>query len=146
MNFWEGQRCFALLYDKSVECIRKKYGLSRTELDVLMFLRNHPQYTTAAQVARLRKIAKSQVSEAVVGLTELGLLVASRRDGNKKSVFLTLTSEGISASDDGRAAQQNFGKMLLKGFSFEEIEALSNYMSRVFENAERCLTEVSICG
>lgn len=69
MNFFENQKTFSALYAALTEGVRKKYALTRADFDVLMFLYNNPQYDTAAQVVKYRRLVKSQVSVSVAELT-----------------------------------------------------------------------------
>ena len=56
-------------YGKYMEGIGEQYGLSRMEIDVLLFLYNNPGHDTASDLVELRSIAKSYVSMAVESLT-----------------------------------------------------------------------------
>ena len=66
--------------------IMAKFSLSAAETDIIMFLANNPDYDTAADISKVRRILKSQVSVSVKSLCEKGLLTGTYKDGNKKSV------------------------------------------------------------
>ena len=70
--------------------IMAKFSLSAAETDIIMFLANNPGYDTAADISKVRRILKSQVSVSVKSLCEKGLLTGTYKDGNKKSVHLSL--------------------------------------------------------
>ena len=72
--------------------IMAKFSLSAAETDIIMFLANNPGYDTAADISKVRRILKSQVSVSVKSLCEKGLLTGTYKDGNKKSVHLSLTA------------------------------------------------------
>ena len=84
-QFWE----FILLLEKEYISYRKKimnrFSLSAAETDILMFLSNNPQYDTAADISRIRKIPKSQVSTSVKSLCEKGYLHTDYKDNNRKA-------------------------------------------------------------
>ena len=73
--------------------IMAKFSLSAAETDIIMFLANNPGYDTAADISKVRRILKSQVSLSVKSLCEKGLLTGTYKDGNKKSVHLSLTAK-----------------------------------------------------
>ena len=73
--------------------IMAKFSLSAAETDIIMFLANNPDYDTAADISKVRRILKSQVSVSVKSLCEKGLLTGTYKDGNKKSVHLSLTEK-----------------------------------------------------
>ena len=145
MEFFEKQKVFAILYDAVTEKVRDTYGLTRAEFDVLMFLHNNPQYKTAAQVVKIRKLPKSQVSVSVSNLCKYNLLEAAKNNGNKKTVFLTLTEEGRIASEKGLDAQRAFGKMIFDGFSDADKKTMKDYYDKALSNAEKHLTEKEKC-
>ena len=63
----------------------EEWGLSRAEVDVLLFLQNNPGCNTAREVVELRGMAKSGVSKAVDALVRRGYLAAAP-DGRDRRV------------------------------------------------------------
>ncbi len=141
MLFWESQKSLTTLYEKMTECVRKKYNLTQVEFDILMFLHNNPQYKTAADIVKIRKLTKSHVSIGVSALQNKGYLSTHREDGNKKSVILTITENATSLITDGEQVQVDFGKLLLNGFSQEEMDHCKKVFLRACENANKALAE-----
>ena len=141
VNFFENQKTFSALYAALTEGVRKKYAITRADFDVLMFLYNNPQYDTAAQVVKYRRLVKSQVSVAVAELVQRGYITAAYFGGNKKTVFLTLTQSGKAVAEEGRRAQRTFAETLFGGFGEEEIQNVKSYLARALDNAERFFEE-----
>lgn len=141
MLFWESQKSLTTLYEKMTECVRKKYNLTQVEFDILMFLHNNPQYKTATDIVKIRKLTKSHVSIGVSALQNKGYLSTHREDGNKKSVILTITEQANSLLADGEQVQIDFGKLLLDGFSKEEMDYCKKVFLRACENANKVLAE-----
>lgn len=69
--------------------IMAKFSLSAAETDIIMFLANNHGYDTAADISKVRRILKSQVSVSVKSLCEKGLLTGTYKDGNKKRSSFT---------------------------------------------------------
>ena len=105
--------------------IMAKFSLSAAETDIIMFLANNPGYDTAADISKVRRILKSQVSISVKSLCEKGLLTGTYKDGNKKSVHLSLTAKARPVV------------VLFDGFTDEEIAAFERYHIKILDNINR---------
>lgn len=145
MEFFEKQKMFSALYESVTDDVRKNHALTRAGFDVLMFLKNNPKLNTATQIVKYRKLVKSQVSGAVAELTERGLVTAEHADSNKKTLFLTLTAQGILLAEEGRKAQRVFAETLFRGFKKEEIDRMKEFFERAFANAENYFEEKKKC-
>lgn len=87
--FWDNLLTFKKRYDQALDPVAQACGLTRMELDLLLFLHNNPTRNTAAEAVRLRRWSKSHVSAAVHALEEKGLLSAGHPPGNRKVLRLT---------------------------------------------------------
>ena len=63
MQFWEHQKIFFSFYRTCTKEVCQNYDLTQMEFDILMFLANNPQFDTAAEIVRIRKLTKSHVSD-----------------------------------------------------------------------------------
>lgn len=70
----EQQNAVKTLYSEFVSPVCAKYGLTRIELDILLFLANNTRYDTATDIVEVRFLAKSQVSAAIKNLEARGCL------------------------------------------------------------------------
>ena len=61
-------------YSRQLEPVCKKWNVSRSEMDVLLFLYNNPQYDRAADIVTRRGMTNSLVSMSVSTLEARGLL------------------------------------------------------------------------
>lgn len=125
------------LYEKSVMPVCKTYGLTYMEFTVLMFLHNNPKYDTAAQLVKIRRLSKSHVSVSVKGLQEKGLVKGVYYPGNQKTLHLLLTEAANLIVEAGLRAQREFGAMLVRGFSPEEVEQLQYLTDKLHENMKQ---------
>lgn len=122
------------LYNKLMTPVCKAHGLTQMELTILLFLANNPDCNTAAQIVKCRNLTKSHVSISVKSLQDKGLLACYYQTGDRKTVRLRLHSAAESIVADGRAAQEAFGKALLRGFSQEEAALMQSFMERIRKN------------
>ena len=122
------------LYERTVMPVCKEYGLTYMEFTVLMFLHNNPQYDTAAQIVKIRKLTKSHVSISIKGLQARGLVQGVYFPGNQKTLHLQVTEAAKSIVEAGLAAQREFGAHLVRGFTTEEVEQLQRLIDKLNHN------------
>ena len=134
-------RKFGKYYDRQFLPLLEKTGLSMREIHVLLFLANHPGQDTARDVAELRCLAKSQVSQAVEVLTGRGLL-ARRADGeDRRVIHLEITGQGAPLAREAQAIQCACGKRLLAGLTEEEQAVFLDLLGRVLRKTEELSME-----
>ena len=129
-NLFSGQN----LYERTVMPVCRQFGLTYMEFTVLMFLHNNPQYDTAAQIVKIRRLTKSHVSISLRGLQERGLVKGEYFPGNQRIVHLKLTEAAQPIVAEGKAAQEHYGKLLLRGFTRKETEQLQYLMEKLNGN------------
>lgn len=144
MDFSELWDCLLLprkLYQAKLEPVFRKFDLTRMELDILLFLANHPQFDTARDIVEKRKLTKSHVSASVGNLIENRLLEPSFEENNRKTVHLRLLPACADIIEQGRAAQRMFFEEIFEGFGEEEIQAVGEKLRMIAANAREALKE-----
>lgn len=121
-------------YARLLDPICKRYGLTRNELDVLLFLTNNPQYDRAVDIVNNRGLSKSHVSLSISGLEEKGLLQRQDDPSDKRTVHLKLTEAAAPIAETGRMAQTRFFKYLHQGVTQEQVEMMIAFARKVNEN------------
>lgn len=139
LNPWEHFFPTKALYSACMEPVCKKHRITRTELDILLFLANNPQYDTASEIIEIRCLAKSHVSTSIKALELSGLLTKHYKPGNKKTAHLSLTQRAAPLIADGRQAQEHFLHVMCDGLSDEEIGLLHRCFHRIHENTKQYL-------
>ena len=86
MYFCDEHRGITRYYEILKSSVCEKYQLRQMEYDILMFLYNNPQHSTAADIVRYRKSTKSHVSMSLKVLEEKGLIERRIDKDNKKRV------------------------------------------------------------
>ena len=143
LNPWEDQNAVKTLYSKCVGEICVWHGITRMELDILLFLANNPCFDTATEIVEIRYLSKSQVSSSVKLLESRGYLEKEYGDGNRKTAHLKICDRAAGIIADGRAAQEKFLGILLEGFSEEEKESMRRYNDRILDNLNAYMREES---
>lgn len=123
-------------YGKTLEPLCRSRQLTRSELDVILFLYNNPGFDRAADIVSHRGIAKSHVSLSVAALTGRGLLERGAPSEDRRTVHLHLTQEGLVIARQARALQEDFFSRLFAGVSREELDVWLRIIDQVGENVK----------
>lgn len=135
MIFWERQKSLTAFYEACTKPVRDEYDLTQMQFNILMFLHNNPQFDTAGDLVKTRHLTKSHVSTALKELEARGWIEACYAEGNRKNRHLHITESANNVIAAGKAAQENFGRQLFKGFTPEEIKLCQTLFERACENA-----------
>ena len=120
--------------------LRKKWHLTQTALDILMFLANNPEFTTARDIVEIRKLKANLVSVNVDRLVREGYLVR-QGSGRGSSQDETLCTSKPMRSSQGRKLQQDFVALLFAGIDEETMDILLGSMTKMEENLDYILEE-----
>lgn len=141
VNPWEHQNAIKTLYAKCVGKVCVKHEITRLELDILLFLANNPRFDTATDIVEIRYLSKSQVSSSIKNLERCGFLRKEYSWKNKKTAHLKICERAMPIVADGRAAQEEFAAVMMKGFSPDEMQAMQHFYERIWENIDDHLKE-----
>lgn len=126
-------------YSKCLEPVCKKWAMTRSELDILLFLYNNPALDRAADIVTHRGIAKSHVSLSVTNLENRGLLTRCFEPADRRTAHLKLTEPARDIAREAREIQIVFFERIYAGVSPEELavwNALTEKFCRNIENME----------
>lgn len=128
------------LYQKKISDVAKKHGMSRIEVDILLFLSNNPTCDTAKDIVEIRQIAKSYVSKTVEYLVEKELLHAVSDKEDRRKVHLEVSKKAREIVKEARQMQKDYLKIIYKGITKEEKDILKIIMEKVIHNVEEELS------
>ena len=134
-----GGQHFKKLYEKCMDGVGKKYGLTRAEIDLLLYLR-HSSDRTASAAADYLMQARSNVSKNVEELTRRGLIQGTRNEKDRRCVRLQLLPVAEPLLDDAETALNRFYDRLMTGFSPEEKCQLQDMLKRLDVNIRAEMT------
>lgn len=140
-EFWNGILILKKLYSKKLEPLCEKYGLTRMEVDILLFLTNNPGSDTAKEIVEQRRFTKSHVSAALKSLEQKGYIEREFHEGNRKTVYLTVLEEAKEIIQDGQQMQIEFGKIIFETFEMEDMERMEQNFRRILTSAQDALKE-----
>ena len=141
-SIWDMQQPLRSLYTACVEPLCLSCGITRTELDILLFLANNPKYDTAAEISEIRRLAKSHVSISLRSLEENGYITRESEKADKRLIHLRLTEKASRVVQEGRQRQAAFAELIMDGFQEEERRQLHSFLVRMRQNIEHHLEEL----
>ena len=121
-------------YYHQFDPLLERTSLSMREIHVLLFLANNPPCDTARDIAALRELSKSQVSQAVDLLAAEGLLLRTPDREDRRIVHLSITPRGEPLARECQRLQVQCGRRLLEGLSPEERTQFLGLMETVLEH------------
>ena len=121
-------------YESFCQPICRKFQLSQTSFDVLMFLANNPEYNTARDICEIRGIRTGIASVAVDFLVKNDYLLRQPDASDRRIWRLILTEKSGAIVQEGRQIQQEFGRQLTCGISEEEIAVYMQTAQKFKEN------------
>ncbi|MBQ7871127.1 MAG: MarR family transcriptional regulator [Oscillospiraceae bacterium] len=119
--------------------ICERYGLTLTELLVLLHLKRDETHNTATDIVHRLKLAKSYVSTSVRRLEQRGYVRGYYTEQNRRSIRLQLCDTAREIVEAGERAQAELLEVVLRGFTPEEVAALGTYLHRITENTNSFL-------
>lgn len=126
-------------YNKLCEPLLEEFDIPRASFDILMFLHNNPNYSTAQEICEVRHIKKNLVSVHVEKLVSAGLLERSTVEGDRRKIGLSCTEKATPIVEAGKAMQTEFFKDLTSDIDEEMWQMLSEMTSKLDANADRML-------
>ena len=139
MYFCDEHRGITRYYEILKSSVCEKYQLRQMEYDILMFLYNNPQHSTAADIVRYRKSTKSHVSMSLKVLEEKGLIERRIDKDNKKRVEIYILDSADDIIKDGIRVQKQFAKDMFNGLTDDEIALCKQIFKKICNNAEACI-------
>ena len=133
-KFLQFSKQFSKYCDRRFAPLCARTGLTMREVNVLLFLANNPCYTTARDVTEFRGISKSQVSQAVVFLAEIGLLSRAADVEDRRIIHLSITDAGAPIAREAQDIQMQCGERLLAGLTPAQQAQLQELMDIVLDN------------
>ena len=108
-------------------------GITPSQAGVLLHIDRYPDENMAG-LAEVAFVTPQTLHRIVVGLEKRELVYRDQRPGDRKSVFLSLTTEGVDVLHQAENILRAKQEVLRKAFSIKEIDAFTVLLQR-FEAA-----------
>ena len=123
-------------YAQLLDPLCNTWGLTKTEVDILLFLANNPGLDRAADIVRIRQITKSHVSLSVSNLEQRGFVYRTFDPEDRRTAHLKLREEALPVIREGNRIQQEFLGRIFAGLSEEELAFWRSILDRVCRNIQ----------
>lgn len=121
-------------YNSLCKPVCKEMGINQTSFDIILFLANNPEYTSARDISTVRGIKPNLVSFTVEKLVKDGFLIREAVKDDRRKVSLRYTEKARPIIDKGRIVQEDFARDLLNGISKEHLLIYNNCMNQIKNN------------
>ena len=130
-----------LAYSAVCKPLCQKLHLPQTAFDILMFLANNPNYTTARDIVEVRHIKANLVSVNVDKLVQEGFLERRPVPGDRRKTELACTEKAQTVIARGRQKQADFQAALFGGIDAQSREAFSETLRSIEKNLDEIMKE-----
>ena len=117
----------------------KSYGIPETAMDILLFLANNPEYTSARDIVEVRNLKANLVSIHVDRLVREGYLTRSEVPGDRRKHALALTEKAAPIVEAGQKMQEEFFETMFSGIGQEERESCFATLGTIGKNMDAIL-------
>ena len=116
-------------------------NLPQTAFDILTFLANNPEYTTARDIVEVRKIKANLVSINVDKLVGEGYLRREADTDDRRKTHLLCTDKAGAVIEQGRTLQNRFMNSLLAHIDDAARKQLAESIHQMEQNLDHMLEE-----
>ena len=127
------------LHESMLKSVCEEYNLTLIEAKVISFLHNNPGKDTAADIAELRMLQKSNVSQAVEILFQKSMISREQDKSDRRKIHLSLTPNSAPIGRSIDDLWEKFKKGILMGISDEELESFENVNNKMQKNIIRIM-------
>lgn len=124
-------------YNRMCEPLLEEFALPQVSFDILMFLANNPDFSTAQEICTVRHIKKNLVSVHVEKLVQAGLLERQEVAGDRRKIALRCTEKATPVINAGKQRQNQFYQQLTAGITAAQWQVFGDIQATVEHNAEQ---------
>ena len=140
-NLLVALRAFSEAYADACKPICRELGLPQMAFDILMFLGNNPDCSTAKEISRYRGFKENIISVNVNKLVNEGYLCRQEDPLDRRKVRLFCTEKASEIIRRGRQVQERFIRQMLEGLTPEQLQIHKNCLETIARNAKKQLEE-----
>lgn len=116
----------------------EEYGLTPSEIDVLMFLLNNaPQLDTAKDISQYKGISKALVCRSVDSLSKRGLISSEVDKYDRRIVHLALSDAASEIVQRLKMSKELFSSRVTEGINEEDMKIFIKAVNTMVDNINR---------
>ena len=117
----------------------KETGIPPLAMDILLFIANNPDFSTAGDICRLRGVKPGIVSVHIERMVTAGLLGREKVPGDRRKSRLRVMPAAAPLVERGQAVQKAFGERLLSGLDENGMAAMRAALRTIEGNIDGIL-------
>ena len=126
-------------YSAAMQPLSREFAIPQTAAEILLFLANNPDYSTAGDIVNVRKIKANLVSVNVEKLAKDGYIERTNIEGDRRKIRLSLTEKAQPIVERGRQLQQSFFDMLFENTTDEMKKNFTETVGIIDRNLDEML-------
>lgn len=131
----------SVAYQEQFKVLCKKFHLSQTAFDILLFLANNPQYKTARDIVEIRRLKANLVSMNVNRLVDEGYLERKEVPKDRRKTELLCTKKAQPIIQKGQELQNQFFTLLFEKVKPEQKQVFFEVFQQMVNNLDEIIIE-----
>ncbi len=131
----------SVAYQEQFKVLCKKFHLSQTAFDILLFLANNPQYKTARDIVEIRRLKANLVSMNVNRLVDEGYLERKEVPKDRRKTELLCTKKAQPIIQKGQELQNQFFTLLFEKVKPEQKQVFFEVVQQMVNNLDEIIIE-----
>lgn len=131
----------SVAYQEQFKVLCKKFHLSQTAFDILLFLANNPQYKTARDIVEIRRLKANLVSMNVNRLVDEGYLERKEVPEDRRKTKLLCTKKAQPIIQKGQELQNQFFTLLFEKVKPEQKQVFFEVVQQMVNNLDEIIIE-----
>lgn len=131
----------SVAYQEQFKVLCKKFHLSQTAFDILLFLANNPQYKTARDIVEIRRLKANLVSMNVNRLVDEGYLERKEVPEDRLKTELLCTKRAQPIIQKGQELQNQFFTLLFEKVKPEQKQVFFEVVQQMVNNLDEIIIE-----
>lgn len=131
----------SVAYQEQFKVLCKKFHLSQTAFDILLFLANNPQYKTARDIVEIRRLKANLVSMNVNRLVDEGYLERKEVPEDRRKTELLCTKKALPIIQKGQELQNQFFTLLFEKVKPEQKQVFFEVVQQMVNNLDEIIIE-----
>lgn len=131
----------SVAYQEQFKVLCKKFHLSQTAFDILLFLANNPQYKTARDIVEIRRLKANLVSMNVNRLVDEGYLERKEVPEDRRKTELLCTKNAQPIIQKGQELQNQFFTLLFEKVKPEQKQVFFEVVQQMVNNLDEIIIE-----
>ncbi len=130
------------LYDRFTEDLKKKYSLTKIDMDVIYYLyTNGEQYNTPKDLLELQVYTKGHISQSVHRMVDRGLVHLEKDEYDRRFAHILLNEGAVEIAKEVELVHQDIQDIVMQNLEDEELKIAMDVIRKMTLNIESALGE-----